>query len=418
MHQRALLILIGGRQTPNVLTAQFLKPDLIVPIASHEAMRPGDTWSKIVPVLKQLCPDGVLDPIAIDAFDPIRIQAECEKVLANHRDATWWINITCGTTLMSLGVSEAAKKFSASSVWYLDSNHRKVITLQGNPPDGDVFRLTVSDYLTAFQRRPKHQSTAIPTQESLNLARIFAQRPYYFIEFKKLLHGQKANALLPDQDATLTLPSGEKLVKDMCRMAKAAGLLNGYLTGFDSVSIQVVGPGLWEFVAGKWLEYLVWDAARKAGCFDDIRMSVEIPGQFGLNELDLAATVSANLLIAECKTDANPFISKAAKDRQAEHIRSNPGFRPEVDASRDSGTAYLDKLNSIAGLIGGSFVTKLFICSQRAPDPVKKPWMFKPYESFIGQAKERQIVVITGDQLDRLPALLREQAERPTYSRT
>lgn len=37
----ALLVLIGGRQTPNVLSAQYLRPDVIAPIASREAMQSG-----------------------------------------------------------------------------------------------------------------------------------------------------------------------------------------------------------------------------------------------------------------------------------------------------------------------------------------------------------------------------------------
>jgi hypothetical protein len=40
--KRAMLILVGGRQTANVLTSMYLRPSVIVPIASQEALREGD----------------------------------------------------------------------------------------------------------------------------------------------------------------------------------------------------------------------------------------------------------------------------------------------------------------------------------------------------------------------------------------
>lgn len=418
MHQRALLILIGGRQTPNVLTAQFLKPDLIVPIASHEAMRPGDTWSKIVPVLKQLCPDGVLDPIAIDAFHPGQIQTTIEEILGKYANTTWWVNITCGTTLMSLGANEAAKKFPECGVWYLDSNHRRVITLQGEPPQGDVFRLSVGEYLTAYHRQPKPARAEVHLTKKLELAQAFYKEREKLWKFKTLLANQDAARLPKDQFSTITFQTSDLWNFDVCQLAVEARLIRTLTPGFESLTIKVFGRDFWNFVNGGWFEFFVWDAARQAGCFDDVQMSVEIPGQFGLNELDLAATVSANLLIAECKTDANPFLSKSAKEKRAEIRKGTPGRLPDRESLAESGTAYLDKLNSVSSFLGGSYVTKLFICTSPAPHPGRAAHDIAPYESFIGQAKERQIIVITGDQLHQLPTILREQAERPTYPRT
>jgi hypothetical protein len=84
----ALLILIGGRQTPNVLSAQFLRPDIIAPIASREAMRPGEAWEKVRRVLEQLSP-RVLDPHTVDAFDLNDIREQCAAAIGRFPDARW-----------------------------------------------------------------------------------------------------------------------------------------------------------------------------------------------------------------------------------------------------------------------------------------------------------------------------------------
>jgi len=81
----ALLVLIGGRQTPNVLSAQFLRPDIIAPIASREAMRPGEAWEKVRRVLEQLCPQ-VLDPHIVDAFDLNDIRMQCATAMDRFPD--------------------------------------------------------------------------------------------------------------------------------------------------------------------------------------------------------------------------------------------------------------------------------------------------------------------------------------------
>jgi hypothetical protein len=377
----ALLILIGGRQTPNVLSAQFLRPDIIAPIASREAMRPGEAWEKVRRVLEQLSP-RVLDPHTVDAFDLNDIREQCAAAIGRFPDARWVCNITCATTIMSIGAYEVGRMRNAS-VWYFDTAGRRVVTLAGQPPDGDPYRLSVENYLQIYNRAA--QPTPPPPVSWVALARQMAQAPDEAIEFREILRRANADARFT-QPRRLAVLSLTPTMVQWCEQAQAAGFISAIHQHSNHHEILQADGAFWDFVNGAWLEIYAWDAAQRAGCFDDCRPGIEIPAQGGLspmNQIDLAATHAASLLIAECKTEARPFR-----------------------------TEHLDQLRAITSMIGGSFVGALFITarSQHKADA-------QALAAFRAQAHARQIVVVTGDQLNQLPDILTREATRPTFPR-
>ena len=173
-------------------------------------------------------------------------------------------------------------------------------------------------------------------------------------------------------------------------MAHGAGFMSSYHFMSDgSVHCDIPDGRLWRFISGGWLEIYAWVVAQEARCFDDCRYGLEIPSDGGKNEIDLAITYAASLLIAECKTDDNPFTSENIK--------------------------YLDKLNSIASMIGANYVARLFICTQKPMLGNKEA-----YDNFCQQADDRQIVIVTGNRLCDLGNILCQEAgadrrQRPTY---
>ncbi|OAN47269.1 hypothetical protein A6A03_00545 [Chloroflexus islandicus] len=377
----ALLILIGGRQTPNILSAQHLRPQVIAPIASHEALRPGQAWEMVYPALKNIG-STILPPAAVDAFDLDQIKQACANVIASHPEMRWVCNVTCATTIMSIGAYEVGRDKGAD-VWYFDTNSRRVIVLAGQPPQGDPYRLSVTDYLRIYQR--KANPAPPPPQSWLELSRQMAQAPDEAIEFREQLRKVEANASYSGP-RWLKGISLTRAMQNWLPLLSDAGFIDQYQRQHGAYNLHQVHQDLWKFVDGLWLEIVAWDAARQAGCFDDCQYGLEMPiaGQAAMNQLDLAATSAASLLIAECKTDQSPFR-----------------------------TIYLDKLQSITDLIGGSFVVKLFIAARSSQNANPDAW-----RSFSDQAKARQIVVVTGEQLPNLKDILAKEAKRPTYSRT
>jgi len=100
------------------------------------------------------------------------------------------------------------------------------------------------------------------------------------------------------------------------------------------------------------------------------------------NELELALIYKAQLIIAECKADNNPF-------------KSEKGYLRDPEAA--------------AQLLGRAYVSKVFITNQ--------PGTADSHASFERQAKERHIVVVPQEQLANRGALLKNEAINPTYER-
>lgn len=376
----ALLVLIGGRQTPNVLSAQYLRPDVIAPIASREAMRPGEAWDRVKPVLEQLSRQ-VLAPQTVDAFDLADIRKECDQAMDRFPGAHWVCNITCATTIMSIVAYEVGKARNAD-VWYFDTAGRRVVVLAGQPPQGNPYRLSVAAYLQIYNRSA--QSAAQPPNSWLELARQISESPDEAIVFRETLRNSGANTQFngPRWLQSLNLTT---TMFQWCKQAQTAGFIGQIRNNGGRYDLEQIHSEFWPFVDGRWLEIYAWDAAQCAGCFDDCCLAVQMPAQGGSapNQIDLAATHAASLLVAECKTEARPFR-----------------------------TEHLDQLRAITSMIGGSFVSALFIsaCSEQSANA-------QALAAFRDQARVRQIVVVTGDQLEGLPDILKREATRPTYPR-
>ncbi len=396
MSKKALLIMIGGRQVPNVLTALSLRPDIIVPIASHEAMEPGGDWEKVEPVLRKICPGGLKDPVEVNAYVAAESYMACLKSLMDHQDADWIVNVTCGSKIMGFGVYDAAMPMNLPmpvSIWYLDSTARQVVTLKGKPPEYDPFSLTVSEYFAAYGRRANGYS---PSPEEIRLARLMADNAHYAKNVAKAVR----NAEKVGDRIRLFLPSAN--LNSFLKMARSAGYIYSYevgkserRSGYGPSNVCEVQPSsdksLRRFLTGDWLEIYAWWAASESGAFDDFQCEVKMIGKGVGNEVDLAATRFANILIAECKTEYTDF--KQIKKK-----------------------GYIEKLHSVADLIGGNFVQRLLIIAMPVPEHEDG---LKSYETFRNQAAARQVVLVTGDKLKDLPEILRRESGavgKPSFS--
>lgn len=380
--KNALLILVGGRQTTNVLTAVHLRPDVIVPLASQEALQEGDAWSQVKDSLAQICPAGVEEPVPIDAFDIEQVRQECRAAVARNNDAQWYFNLTCASKIMGFGALEVAKECHASA-WYLDTITRRVVTLVGDPPKSDLFQLTVEKYLSGYGRRCVESDE--PSEKLFVFAKQLAQRPMEAMRFRDSLRNSGFNSVGRNQTKTVRFNSQARFVSTICEQAKIAGLIKAFTQSNGYFEITVVGNDLYCFLDGEWLEIYVYAKACEANCFDNKKLNIMIPGVSGTNNLDLAATHSASLIIAECKTE---------KEFKTEH---------------------LDKLNSIANLVGGNYVGRIFITSKEI-NPYNSSEK-RSFDDFCGQAKTRRVVVISGKKLKDLDQIFQEEVKNPTYPR-
>lgn len=151
----------------------------------------------------------------------------------------------------------------------------------------------------------------------------------------------------------------------------------------------------YEFLKGTWLEIYVWDQARQqrakgnAPLFQDAQFNFEIPSDVtgAYKEIDVGLMYAGQLIHCSCKSGGKGIWA----------------------------TEHLDELSAVSSLIGGRFCSRIFITSKSPPDAGDDE--YEGYRRFLQQAKDREIVVIAGDQLRSIGAVLAREADRPTFPR-
>ena len=151
-----------------------------------------------------------------------------------------------------------------------------------------------------------------------------------------------------------------------------------------------------EFLKGGWLELFVWNEARSqrtnagAPIFDDALFNFEIPtdASGARKEIDVGLMVAGQMIHCSCKAGSKGIWA----------------------------TDFLDELSAVSSLIGGRFCSRVFVTSKIAAVQGDPDWT--DYERFLNQAKDRQIVVVTGENLAHVGARLASEASnKPTYPR-
>ena len=144
-------------------------------------------------------------------------------------------------------------------------------------------------------------------------------------------------------------------------------------------------------MGGHWLEYLMRETARglrHAGkpLYDDCQCGFRFERVEAGREVDFIGIHAGMILIASCKTGKNA--------RNKEH---------------------LDVLDAVAKKLGGDYCVRLYVTDQVRQPPLPK--QIDPWEQFLAQAHSARIVVVTGEDLPHLGAILQREMLTPTYPR-
>jgi hypothetical protein len=389
---RAQLILVGGRAAiPNMLTVKYQCPDVIVPITSTESKK---DLPRLEEALKAVHPTYQLEQVdPVDAFNFSQIYDVCEKAVKKHPDAEWIFNITTGTTIMSIAAYEVAKKYSQSfsiKCWYINTSQSRVVSLAEESKE-NIFQITVPQYAAAYNRvlLPGDLDDARRDVEQhwLPFAQRLGKDPGDASLLKSLMSKTGndkpgKNKEGEDKSKYYTMLGLSDQVYSLLEYAQSLQLVCGLTRNTTSISFRL-DYSQYSFFNGDWLEAYVWDEARKLMLLDDCQWNHTIEDGKSKNELDVVMTYKAQLLIVECKT--------GVKD----------SFDPDT----------LNKLDSVANLLGGRFVSKLLVTSLPLPS------RDKDREEFLAQAKSRRIVVVASGDLPGVGKILQEEALEPTYSR-
>jgi len=369
-------------------------PDAVEYVVSKDEPGKYEETRAVLAGLPWLAADA--PPRWTDAFDIQAIRAACAEAVAAHPDANFIFNVTCATKVMAIVAYECARAHSWPAI-YIDTANRRSIPLTGPISEHHLIPLRLEEYLACYGRRPEKtfdfERLSVTREQALTAARILATG------------GRPANQLLTmirrwgqGSGARVIRTRGKHVVSTDVREILDALVAQGLI--HQPVELAN-GHMRWEiacdedfnYLCGTWLEAYVWDQANKCRddkgqpLFDDVRFSLEIPSDGARKEIDIACMYQGQLLHCSCKTETNPFK-----------------------------TATLDELRAVSSLVGGRFCTRLFV-TNAFPPPESSTGTRREFERFLAQARDREIVVVTGDRLPAIGEELKQQAIRPTYRR-
>lgn len=281
---------------------------------------------------------------------------------------------------MAIGAYEVAKQKNIPCL-YVDTQHEAIVSLVKDIGirSQDFFHMKVPDYMKIYRREPevhtskqaRYRKVVEQWEDIACLAALSDDTP----SFTKLMRNKKQKVLVSLSPATLVAsPLVRKLEERQA--IKIQTQPNGVVT------CEFTSKDFARFLgSGDWLEIYVWHEAKEAKIADDCQWGYKIKSA-AESELDVVFTYRAQLIFAECKTDDNPF-------QETIH--------------------YLDTISSKAEMLGGKYVTKIFITNASKTQP--------GYPNFLEQAKLRKIVVATAEDLPNLKEILKREAITPTFPR-
>jgi hypothetical protein len=341
-----MLALVSEQAIPNVMAALLVepRPRALICILPEDTRNPGriDTdfrtvFNGISRAVGMVAPDiSVINWASDEEGQPVspysseQVKAACSAIRTDPRFAAgpWIYNVTGGTKLMAQAALDDARR-SGCRAMYVDTDSRRVIW-DGNRPVGfDESRLTrvgVREYLTAYGVSvTRHADSVSP---DLRRAAYEIGKASAGPSLMKQIKGDRTPTQDCDQAVYLPSETLSKSARDL--LFQVFGLLSNR----DSIGLQERPNGLeltvWTgdealrefFWSGRWLECYVFDTVCRL-LEEDLEVDYsqpwrnvllrwagiefsglpEIKGlQGAANELDVAATRGARLLVCECKT--------------------------------------------------------------------------------------------------------------------
>ncbi|MGQ9532513.1 MAG: Card1-like endonuclease domain-containing protein [Desulfotomaculales bacterium] len=381
--EKVQVLLVGGRQAPNVIGVLLMQPKRVEFVVSEQEKGQLETLRAAlrgVALIEGLDEIGEGEKV-VDGTEFEDNLMACEEIVKKYKNREVQFNITCGSKIMALAALEVARRHGCR-VFYIDTRKKRIIWLGGGPAQAHPFVLTIEQYLAAYGRKPQEkrifEDLTFSQDQACEAARILATGGLGAVGFLGRVRGLRGPG--PWEIAV----SG----RDEENVARRLADLRVIDFVADTGRIHVRSTHDLNFFRGTWLEVFVWSEAQKqvengSPFFDEVKVAVEIPSGTARKELDVVCIHGGQLIHCSCKTGNEAF-----------------------------STEHLDELSAISGLIGGRFCSRVFITNERFSDSSPKR-----REEFLEQATQREIVVVTGEELPNAGQILRDQALNPRFPR-
>lgn len=387
-----LILTTGGRSTPAILGALTLQPRAVEFINSQDELYREDEIRKALPSAMVLSDAG----IAVPAFDMQKTYEACQTLIARYEHGPFVVNLSSGTKVMALGAYEFAKDQHIPA-HYVDTRGKQILDLVTHTEHA-LNALDVKSYLGCFGRgflsKFDAEMLSVTVEQAIQAAQKIVE---WGDKGQVVLEYIRVNGKGSDAPRTRRIKHYEPTADEeqVWRYFVASGLIGEILVEPNIFKFTIQQHADYAFLEGGWLEIYCWDSIRHQlindqPLFDDIQLSFEIPSdQHGARkEIDVAAMYENQIILGSCKAGSNKIWS----------------------------TEHLDELSAVSSLLGGRFCSRIFITS-KCPPPAEQRDSYQEYQRFCHQAKDREIVVVHGENLHEIGAIFAQQAKRPTFWR-
>jgi len=392
--KKALLVVAGGRGVPDVLPLLYLQPKLVLSITSKEGWDGEKPYFDIATGL----PDVEVKPLQnVDAYDLDKCMKACRKLCKPYSDTEWeWtFTITSAPKVLAIAAYEVAKEMGIPC-WHIDSQGERIVSLvkKKRVNKQRFFHLSFDEYVGIQGRTCEEKSgpTSDYRERALEWTEIAEEMALSqdTTRLTPILYTSKKNS---DKVGIINvpIPLGDLEKSPLVKFLVDRGML--YRTNIGTYCFASTNSA--QFIGtGDWLEVYVFHRARLARFADDCHWAYSIikdmPTLDSDNtkrtklylEIDVAVMYHAQLVIAECKAVDKPF-------------KGDNKFLRDIDA--------------VADLLGRTYVGKVFVTNQLGEG--------QSYETFRRHAEDRNIIVVTKEELNDIGNILRTAATRPKYPR-
>lgn len=375
--------LVGGRQAPNVIGALVLRPSRIELVASEDESHKIPWLLESLKGIESLSLPTKDEAKVVNAYDFDANVVTYQQIYDRYSGHTIDFNLTGSTKVMAIAAYEVARQYDNARAFYVDTRNGQILWLEGKGQESSTpFELSIEQYLSMYGREPKC---------TFNFTKL-SFTEYQAIQAAQLLAKNSADSARLLLQIRRTQGKGVRQVTYKSPTSQEQGLIDqliefGVVASSRSHAFKIRTNEDWNFFKGDWLEIYVWSEAKELIdqkgnlLFPECELSLEIPSDAARKEIDVACLYQAQLIHCSCKTDKKPF-----------------------------DTTYLDELRAVSSLVGGRFCSRVFITHENFRNE-------KEAQKFMDQAKQREIVVVTGESLAKVGEILKKQATKPDYWR-
>lgn len=381
--KKALLVVAGGRQTPDVIALYCVQPHFTIIVTSEQGWKNEEVFVNIAQSLPHNEYIGFKREVNAYNLD-VALKA-CKDAVADVKqdypdyDFDWTFSISSGPKIIGIAAYELAREHNIPCL-YVDTRENKIVSLIKDigVTSDDIFHMDVPHYMKIHQRTPAVHSPEKKAYRDIvekwgDIAKILAMSDDTS-DFIKEMRNKPVHVFV-------SLPRhliNSSLIQDL----EKVNAIEVKHSSDGTISCAFTSKNFARFIGtGDWLEVYVWNEVNQLKITDDCQWGYEIRS-IASNELDVVFTYQAQLIFVECKTEGEPFRQKVG---------------------------HLDTISAKAEMLGKTYVTKVFVTSE--------PRTHEGYDNFKNQADLRQIVVATYEDLPVIRQLLKKEAVDPTYPR-